>query len=76
MSVHATQLFNDGNAFDRLTVPCRWCRDGWINQYLGIDWVECPACLGTSVRSETDAEMAARLADDLDEWERLQRTEE
>ncbi len=82
MSVHVTRLLVNGNAFfpnespERLTVPCRWCKHGYIIHDGGNNWSECPACLGTLTRSETDAEMAARLAGDLDEWERLQRPEE
>ncbi len=85
MSVHVTRLFNDGNAFiphedppERLAVPCRWCVVGWILPAgaNGCDeWIKCPACMGTLRRSETNEEMATRLAGDLDEYERLQRTE-
>ncbi len=62
---------------ERLTVPCR-CKAGWILPHgakSDDDWVRCRECLGYGTRSETDEEMAARLAGDLDEWERLQRPE-
>ncbi len=63
---------------ERLAVACRWCVVGWILPAgaKGCDeWIKCPACNGTCIRSETDAEMAARLAGDVDEYERLQSPE-